>query len=89
MKKKYKIAIVLIVLIFNPFTLGVLWVGLGLWSNAHPDIGENNKRVRWLPEEATTISYYKNSWTAKDVISKRLGGTWLVGRVVNRLLLDA
>lgn len=50
---------VLAILIFIPATLLILGIGVPMWSNAHPEIGENVKTVRWLPPEATNISYYK------------------------------
>ena len=52
------IKIVLLVL-FVPLAPFISWVGGVLWSNAHPNIGENVKTVKWLPVEAAKISYYK------------------------------
>jgi hypothetical protein len=62
MKKKVIIPIVLLIVIVNPFTLYFFGV---MWSNTHPDTGENVKTVKWLPSDAKNISYYKTySWTA-------------------------
>lgn len=70
MRKKKAILIsaaIVAALLFNPLTLMVLWVGLGMWSNAHPETGVNVKTVDWLPPEATNISYYKTySWRAYE-----------------------
>ena len=67
MKKKTKIIIILLILLFNPISLFFFLIGLGVWSNAHPDMGENEKQVSWLLEEATNVSYYKTySWTAYE-----------------------
>ena len=50
-----------------PCLCGPIWIACGLWSNAHPDLGENAKSVSWLPKEATNISYYKTySYTAYE-----------------------
>jgi hypothetical protein len=67
MKKKTKVWIVVgvLVLVLNPVSLVVLLIGGAMWSNAHPDTGEDKPRVAWLPPEATSVSYYKTySWTA-------------------------
>ena len=58
-KTKNIIIIVLAILIFIPITLLILGIGGVMWSNAHPEIGENVKTVKWLPTEATNISYYQ------------------------------
>ena len=41
------------------------WLGLAMWSNAHPEIGENVAKVSWLPASAGNVSFYKtDSWMA-------------------------
>jgi hypothetical protein len=44
-----------------------VWFVLILWSNAHPEFGENVEFVEWLPANARNVSYYKTySWTAYE-----------------------
>lgn len=41
------------------------WQGLVMWSNAHPETGENVAKVSWLPTSAGNVSFYKtNTWMA-------------------------
>jgi len=68
MKRKYKIGIIIaLVVLFNPLSLFLSFVGLCLWSNTHPDTGQNVSSVSWLPAEATHVSYFKTySYTAYE-----------------------
>ncbi len=65
--KKKTIIIILLIVFLNPISLIFFAISFALWSNAHPDKGENVEQVSWLPKEATNISYYKTySWTAYE-----------------------
>lgn len=70
MKKRIttkRIVIWLLIAIFNPLSLGVMFFGSVFWSNSHPATGENEARVDWLPPEASHVSFYKSySWTAYE-----------------------
>jgi len=52
--------IVIAVLVFNPVTLILGWLGMMLWGDANPERGENQAQVDWLPETASDISYYRS-----------------------------
>jgi len=66
MKKKTKfskIALIAIIVVFNPINFFLI-VG---WQDANPEIGMNEKKVSWLPDAATNVSYYKSySFTAYE-----------------------
>jgi hypothetical protein len=66
--KRLKLAaIVIAVLLLNPFSLLGLWLGTAYWSNAHPSLGANVESVSWLPADARNVSYYRTySWTAYE-----------------------
>jgi len=55
-------------------------MGLGQWLDAHPEMGENEEHVGWLPDEATNVSYYKTySWTAYEFdISEHGFKSWAI-----------
>lgn len=52
--------IVIAVLVFNPATLILGWIGMMLWGDSNPERGENQAHVDWLPETASDISYYRS-----------------------------
>ena len=92
MKNKIIIAIILLILIFNPFTLYFFGV---MWSNKHPAIGENVKSVKWLPSDAKNISYYKTYlWTAfefdipEQSFSKWINKKWTMKPVEKEHLIE-
>lgn len=63
MKNSRIVLIVIIILVFNPVTLILGWLGMMRWENANPEKGENLARVEWLPETASDISFYRSySW---------------------------
>lgn len=65
MKRWLTTIIVAIVLIFNPLTLFVAWIGTAWWSNTHPETGMNLGSVDWLPRSASDVSYWETySWSA-------------------------
>jgi len=64
MLMKNKLGLGLLIGVLIPLSVTAL-VGLAMCSNAHPEIGENKSQVKWLPVQATNVSYYKTySWTA-------------------------
>ena len=62
MKRENKkwIVIILLAAIFNPMSLVIMGIGVARWSDAHPDTGENESSVDWLPDGATQVSYYRS-----------------------------
>ncbi|RBP40421.1 hypothetical protein DES53_108128 [Roseimicrobium gellanilyticum] len=65
MKRWLKKIIVAAVVVFNPLTIFVAWIGTAWLSNNRPETGTNLSAVDWLPQSASDISYYETySWTA-------------------------
>lgn len=92
MKNKIIIAIILLILIVNPFTLYFFGV---MWSNKHPDKGENVKSVKWLPSDAKNVSYYKTySWTAfefdmpEQSFNKWINKKWMMKPIEKEHLIE-
>jgi len=67
MKRRVSPAMLVGGFLFCLLALAWLWVGGVAWSDAHPDVGVNAPSVKWLPEAATNVSFYKTySWTAYE-----------------------
>jgi hypothetical protein len=54
------VLIVIVVFLFNPVSFILGWFGMMSWKNAHPERGENQAHVDWLPETASNISFYRS-----------------------------
>ncbi|QIF03928.1 hypothetical protein [Roseimicrobium sp. ORNL1] len=71
MKRWLTTIIVAGVVVFNPVTIFVAWIGTAQWSNNHPETGTNLSAVDWLPASASDISYWKTySWSAWEFTMK-------------------
>ncbi len=72
-----------------PFLLALLWLVLVIYSNSNPEFGEHVARVKWLPEDASNISFYKSySYTAfefrtsEEDFKKNANPTWNFQEIV-------
>lgn len=66
------------------------WLGLVMWSNAHPKTGENVAKVSWLPASASNVSFYKTySWTAFEFdISEDEFRKWAAHRTLKEIVKE-